>query len=104
MLYEVRCSTCDISLAIAGSALRITSSVTTSMGRSRIVISARPEMDEELAARRDREAIARTDNRRARVLLHDRGARDRGAADERLALVDRAVDRRVEPDAADTRR
>src|SRR5262245_3963366 len=102
MLYEVRCRTCDISLAIAGSTLRITSSVTTSIEPPvTALMSARTEMNEEIASRRDLEPIARTYHRRARVLLNDRGAVDRGAARERVALVNRTVHRSIEPDAAD---
>src|SRR5262245_11458557 len=102
MLYEVRCSTCDISLAIAGSTLRITSSVTTSSERGALAAtSARPEVDHEATGRGDLESIAGTHERRARVLLDDRRAGDRRTARERVAPIDRTVDRRVEPDATD---
>src|SRR5215813_9528891 len=99
MLYEVRCRTCDISLAIAGSTLRITSSVTTSTeGCGVVATSARTQVNDELAGRSDLEPIVREHERRARVLLHDRRTGNRHAARERLALIDRAVERAVEPD------
>src|SRR5262249_10996824 len=101
MLKEVRCRTCDISLAIAGSTFRITSRVRRSSAGGWRVTSARTESDDKLPGRRDLEPIARKHQRRARVLLDDGGAGDRGAGRERVAPVNRAVERRVEPDAAD---
>src|SRR5262245_41562065 len=101
MLYEVRRSTCDISLAIAGRTLRITSRVTTSIEWAGVVVmSARFEMDDEFAGVRHLEPIVREDGRRAAVLLDDRGACYLCPAAEGGPLIDGPLGRLVEPDLA----
>src|SRR6185295_12800701 len=106
MLYDVRCSTYDISLAIAGSTLRITSSVTMSGAGAGVmsppVVSgfSRTKVNDELACLRDAKPVSREQQRGAGVFLNDRRTGEFGAGIELLALIHRTLDRRIslEPD------